>query len=51
MPMRAFDYASRLQKTQGYWQIPQNEIDKSNGVLVQNEGWDASAAFTDWTNI
>lgn len=51
VPMRNYDYASRLQKTQGYWPIPQNEIDKSNGVLVQNEGWDAGAAYTDWSNI
>lgn len=51
MPMPNYDYATRLQKTQGYWQIPQNEIDKSNGVLEQNEGWDVSGAFTDWTNM
>ncbi len=50
-PMRSFDYASRLQKTQGYWALPQNEIDKSNGVLEQNPGWDASAQFMDWNNM
>jgi hypothetical protein len=29
----------RLQATQGYWPIPQDEIDKSNGVLVQNPNY------------
>lgn len=51
VPMVEFDYASRLQKTQGYWPIPQNEIDKSNGAYTQNPGWDASALFTDWNNM
>ena len=50
-PMCRYDYAARLKTTQGYWELPQNEIDKSNGVLEQNEGWDASAEFTDWTNM
>lgn len=50
-PMCRFDYGSRLKKTQGYWEIPQDEIDKSNGVLEQNEGWDASAEYTDWVNM
>lgn len=51
VPMRNYDYAKRLKQTQGYWPIPQNEIDLSNGVLEQNPGWDASALFRDWNNI
>lgn len=51
VPMVHFDYAARLQKTQGYWPIPQDEIDLSNGVLKQNPGWDASAQFNDWNNL
>ncbi|MCD8387692.1 MAG: RagB/SusD family nutrient uptake outer membrane protein [Bacteroidales bacterium] len=46
-----FDYAARLQKTQGYWPIPQTEIDLSEGLLEQNPGWDASAMFSDWNNM
>ncbi|RGJ29506.1 RagB/SusD family nutrient uptake outer membrane protein, partial [Bacteroides sp. 4_1_36] len=45
------DYKKRLQATQGYWPIPQDEIDISNGVLEQNPGWDASAQFSDWNNM
>lgn len=49
VPMVNFDYGARLKATQGYWPIPQDEIDMSNGVLEQNPGWDASAMFTDWS--
>lgn len=31
--------ASNLQQTKGLLQIPKNQIDLSNGVLKQNEGW------------
>ena len=51
VPMVKFDYKKRLQATQGYWPIPQDEIDISNGVLEQNPGWDASAQFSDWNNM
>ncbi len=50
-PMVKFDYKKRLQQTQGYWPIPQTEIDLSNGVIEQNPGWDPSAQFTDWNNM
>ena len=46
-----YDFAARLQATQGYWPIPQTEIDISDGVLDQNPGWGAEAAFTDWASI
>lgn len=46
-----YDYAKRLQATQGYWPIPQDEIDLSNGVLEQNPGWGVDAMYTDWTNL
>lgn len=57
LTMPHYDFAARLQQTQGYWPIPQKEIDiagvDENGkpVLEQNPGWDASAAFTDWNSI
>lgn len=50
-PMVSYDYASRLKETQGYWAIPQTEIDLSNGVLKQNQGWSTAALFTDWTKM
>jgi hypothetical protein len=30
----------RLRETGGFWQIPQEQIDLSDGVLTQNPGWD-----------
>ncbi len=50
-PMVNYDYKSRLKQTQGYWPIPQTEIDKGNGVLEQNPGWEPAAQFTDWNNM
>lgn len=49
--MVSFDYKARLKKTEGYWAIPQTEIDLANGVLEQNPGWDVSAQFTGWNNL
>lgn len=49
--MPHYDFAARLQATQGYWPIPQTEIDISGGVLEQNPGWGPEAAFTDWASI
>lgn len=49
--MKSFDYKKRLKETQGYWYIPQIEIDKSNGVVEQNPGWEPSAQFVDWGNM
>lgn len=46
-----FDYKARLKATQGYWPIPQTEIDLSNGLLEQNPGWDTSGQFMDWENM
>ena len=51
VPMVNFDYKARLKKTEGYWAIPQTEIDLANGVLEQNPGWDVSAQFTGWNNL
>jgi hypothetical protein len=51
VPMVKFDYAARLKQTQGYWPIPQDEIDLSNGLIEQNPGWDASAQFSDWSKL
>ncbi|MFA5655918.1 MAG: RagB/SusD family nutrient uptake outer membrane protein [Bacteroidales bacterium] len=51
VPMVNFDYKARLKETQGYWAIPQTEIDISNGVVEQNPGWGSNAQFTDWNNM
>ena len=48
VPMVKFDYKARLKATQGYWPIPQTEIDLSDGVLEQNPGWETTAMFVDW---
>jgi hypothetical protein len=45
-PMPDFDYAARLKETQGYWYIPQNEIDLSNGLIEQNPGWGQEGMYT-----
>jgi hypothetical protein len=49
-PMVNFDYKARLQKMQGYWPIPQTEIDLSGGIITQNPGWESDALFTSWNN-
>ena len=46
--MVKFDYKARLKATEGYWPIPQTEIDLSDGVLEQNPGWEPTAMFVDW---
>jgi hypothetical protein len=46
-----FDYKARLQKMQGYWPIPQTEIDLSGGKIIQNPGWESDALFTSWNNF
>jgi hypothetical protein len=51
VPMVKFDYKARLQATQGYWPIPQTEIDLSNGVLEQNPGWEPTAMYVDWEKM
>ena len=51
VPMVNYDYKARLKATEGYWPIPQDEIDLSNGVLEQNPGWDQSAMFIDWAKM
>lgn len=38
------DIDKRYRETGGFMQIPNNEILLSNGVLVQNKGWETSAA-------
>ena len=42
-------YANRYKETKGFFKIPESEIDLSNGVLVQNEGWTGTNSnFTGW---
>ena len=50
-PMVHYDYAKRLKETEGYWPIPQTEIDLSNGVLTQNPGWGPEEQYSDWTKM
>jgi len=40
--------ADRYNKTKGFFMIPQTQIDLSDGVLIQNQGWDADAVFNSW---
>lgn len=51
VPMKPFDYKARLKVMQGYWYIPQSEIDLSNGLIEQNPGWGPDAMFKDWNNM
>lgn len=46
-----FDYKARLKQTQGYWPIPQTEIDLSGGLFEQNPGWGPEALFTSWNRM
>jgi len=49
--MRGFGggYRARYEATGGFWPIPEAQIQLSEGVLVQNEGWGTPAAeFTGW---
>ena len=52
-----YDYSARLKATQGYWPIPQTEIDiagkddSGNDILEQNPGWGPEGEFTDWASI
>ena len=49
--MRAFGggYRARFEATGGFWPIPESQIQLSEGVLVQNQGWGTPAAeYTGW---
>ena len=41
-------YSARYQATQGFFPLPIDQINLSNGVLTQNEGWGSDAVFTTW---
>ncbi|OAV70279.1 SusD family protein [Bacteroidales bacterium Barb6] len=41
-------YTVRYNETQGFFPIPQSEIDLSDGVLQQSPGWGAEAQFQGW---
>jgi len=51
VPMANFNYKTRLKEMQGYWPIPQTEIDLSEGLMEQNPGWTSQALFTSWNNF
>jgi hypothetical protein len=38
------DLSERIRATGGFFQIPENEISLSNGILLQNEGWSGPSA-------
>jgi len=42
------DVVARYKATNGFWMIPQQEIDLSNGLLKQNPGWETNALFNAW---
>ena len=49
--MKAFGggYRARDEATGGFWAIPESQIQLSDGLLTQNEGWGTPAAeFTGW---
>lgn len=49
--MKAFGggYRARYEATGGFWAIPESQIQLSDGLLTQNEGWGTPAAeFTGW---
>ena len=39
IPAKKVISASKITETKGLQQIPQNQINLSNGVLKQNQGW------------
>ena len=42
-------FAKRYQETGGFWPIPKVQIDLSDGVLVQNKGWEtADSEYLGW---
>ena len=41
-------YSARYEATKGFMAIPKSEVDLSNGVLKQNDGWDVSAVYSSW---
>ncbi len=49
--MKAFGggYKARFEATGGFWPIPQSQVQLSDGVLTQNEGWGTTnAEFPGW---
>jgi hypothetical protein len=52
-PMVQYDYKARLKQTQGYWYLPQTEIERTleNVKWEQNPGWGPEAMFKDWNNL
>ena len=47
--MRDGRYAARYEATDGFFPIPLAQIQLSNGVLVQNKGWDGTdARYANW---
>lgn len=38
-------YKARYQATNGFYKIPQEEVDLSNGTYKQNAGWDGTTGF------
>ncbi|MDR1782700.1 MAG: RagB/SusD family nutrient uptake outer membrane protein [Dysgonamonadaceae bacterium] len=51
VPMVQYDYKKRLKEMQGYWYVPQSEIELSNGLIEQNPGWGPEAMYKNWYNM
>jgi len=49
-PQGAADLPSRYKATNGFWMIPQTEVDLANGALTQNLGWGTEAIFNSWVD-
>jgi hypothetical protein len=50
-PMKSFagGYRARYNQTKGFFQLPQTQLDLSNGVLKQTPGWGTpDVEFTNW---
>lgn len=41
-------YVERYKATRGFFKIPESEILKSDGVLIQNEGWGSEGLYMGW---
>ncbi len=42
-------YVERYKATRGFFNIPQSEIDLSNGVFKQNPGWEGDIKYDTWS--
>ncbi len=41
-------YVERYKATRGFFKIPESEIRKAEGVLIQNDGWGSESLYMGW---